>query len=96
MNYNEFLITLENSAPPDVNAYLNALWYDKNNEWDKAHSIAQDIHNTDGSWIHAYLHRKEGDEWNAQYWYTKANRKMPAISLEKEWEQLARYFLNLH
>jgi hypothetical protein len=96
MNYNEFLASVPGSTPPEVNAYLKALWYDKNNEWDKAHSIAQDIHNTDGSWIHGYLHRKEGDEWNAQYWYAKANRKMPSISLEDEWDQLARYFLDLH
>jgi len=94
MKHEEFLNSIKSTNPPDVSLYLKALWHDKKNEWDKAHSIAQDIHDPYGSWIHAYLHRVEGDEWNAQYWYSKANRRMPGIALAEEWEQLVNYFLD--
>lgn len=75
-------------------ALLKALWHDARGEWDKAHDLAQDVNNKDGSWIHAYLHRKEGDRSNAQYWYHRANQKMPAYSLEQEWEELVNVFLS--
>jgi len=52
---------------------------------EKAHNIIQDIEDNNGSWIHAYLHRKEGDIWNADYWYRRANKKRPDVSLEQEW-----------
>jgi len=93
MNYDEFILSLKDNQPPEVSSCLEALWYDRKNNWGKAHIIAQDIHDTDGSWIHGYLHRVEGDDWNARYWYTKANRKMPENSLEEEWEMLVHYFL---
>jgi hypothetical protein len=93
MNYDEFLLSLKKSKPPEVSSYLEALWYDKKDNWGKAHAIAQDIHNRDGSWIHGYLHRIEGDEWNARYWYSKAKKEMPGNSIEEEWELLVRHFL---
>ena len=70
-----------------------ALWYDGAGDWDKAHAVAQDINGPDGVHIHAYLHRKEGDQWNAQYWYNRAGRTMPDVSLEQEWAQLVREYL---
>ena len=67
---------------------LKALWYDAKGNWLAAHDIAETLHADLGSWIHAYLHRKEGDEWNAGYWYKRANRPFPKISLEKELQQI--------
>ena len=61
---------------------------DAKGDWEKSHNIAQDIHSDTGSWIHAYLHRKEGDIFNADYWYSKAGKKRPSVSLEKEWEEI--------
>lgn len=72
---------------------LQALWYDYQDDWDKSHDIAQEIHTDEGSWIHAYLHRKEGDHWNANYWYNKAGRSMPSYSLDEERERITLYFL---
>ena len=67
---------------------LKALWYDGKDDWEMAHNIAQDIPSIHGCWIHAYLHRKEGDKWNAGYWYTRANKEFPLVSLEAEFLEL--------
>jgi hypothetical protein len=69
---------------------LQALWFDATGNWEKAHQLAQENHSPLGSWIHAYLHRKEGDLSNARYWYHKAGRYLPDLSLETEWEEIAR------
>ena len=91
----DFLDSLGLTDPPkDLSVYLQALWYDGKGDWGKAHDIAQDISDENGSWIHAYLHRKEGDGWNANYWYEKAGKSMPARSLEEEWRDLVEVFLN--
>lgn len=71
------------------------MWYDGKDNWEEAHNLAQDIHTTEGSWVHAYLHRKEGDLGNASYWYHRAGRTMPTLSLEKEWEEIVNAFLNM-
>jgi hypothetical protein len=84
----EFKISLTSSTPPEVSLLLKAMWYDAKGDWNMAHNIAQDIHSKDGSWVHAYLHRKEGDLYNAQYWYLRAGKKMPAYSLQQEWEEM--------
>ena len=94
MTYQQFLLSIQKGNPPEVSKYLLSLWYDKQGNWNKAHNIAQDIPDTEGSWIHAYLHREEGDTWNANYWYSRAGRKMPDVSLSEEWESLVRYFLD--
>ena len=94
MTLDDFKSTLSANHPPqDVAPLLKALWYEKNNDWERAHDIAQDIHSSDGSWIHAYLHRKEGDQGNAAYWYRRAGRPVPGVSLEEEWEQIVRELL---
>jgi len=93
MTYEQFLLSLKNDHPPELSEYLESLWYDKKGDWDKAHQIAQELPDKNGSWIHAYLHRVEGDTWNSNYWYSRADRKMPEISLSDEWESLVHNFL---
>lgn len=94
MNRNAFKKSItENNSPENLSVYLKALWQDAKGNWDKAHHIVQDLEDNDASWIHAYLHRKEGDTGNADYWYRRAGRKRPDISLEKEWEEIVTALL---
>ncbi len=72
---------------------LKALWWDGNGEWDKAHDQVDDLEGKSAARIHAYLHRKEGDLWNADYWYRRAGESRPAISLEEEWKSLLERYL---
>lgn len=94
MDYTQFLETLEYDEPvvnwPDG---LRALWYDAIGDWEASHNIAQDLHTDLGSWIHAYLHRKEGDEFNAEYWYSRANRSVPTITLDEELKQMVEFVI---
>jgi hypothetical protein len=78
----------ENEPPQNCSVYLNALWHDAKGDWDKAHELIQDISDENASWIHAYLHRKEGDISNAGYWYNRAGKRKPVIPLDKEWEEI--------
>jgi hypothetical protein len=82
----EFKASLKNETATFSNPLLNALWQDGKGNWQGAHEIAQDVISTDGSRVHAYLHRKEGDLANASYWYAKAKRKIPNVSIQEEWE----------
>ena len=84
---------LEPHCPTHLDKPLQALWQDGNNAWAKAHEIAQAIDSIDGAWVHAYLHRKEGDYANASYWYRQAGKTMPSSSLTVEWEQIANTLL---
>lgn len=94
MTLEDFKSSLQDPAPPSsLPKTLVALWHDGKNDWETSHNVAQDIHTNDGSWIHAYLHRKEGDLGNAAYWYSRAGKKMPGISLQKEWEQIVTELL---
>ena len=86
--------SLSADAPPaDVPEYIKALWYDAKDNWKKAHELIQDLPDKNASRIHAYLHRKEGDIRNADYWYAKAGKKRPLVSLSEEWEQIANDLL---
>jgi hypothetical protein len=81
-------------APPvGLPPPLVALWHDAKDDWDAAHKVAQDIDSEDGAWIHAYLHRKEGDEGNAAYWYRRAGKPVSTLALDAEWDQIAGEFL---
>ena len=80
--------TAADSPPQDASIYLQALWYDARGDWEKAHTLIQDVEDKDAAWIHAYLHRKEGDNGNADYWYRRAGKNRPPLSLENEWEQI--------
>lgn len=89
MTIAELKTSLKESCPPEnVSTLLKALWYDAKGEWNHAHALTQEVSTKNGSWVHAYLHRKEGDIVNAQYWYSRAGKKIPAISLEDEWQEI--------
>lgn len=93
-DYSEFQLSLSDRHPPNNwPEGLKALWYDAKSDWEGSHDIAQEMHNDLGSWIHAYLHRKEGDEFNAGYWYRRAGKTFPKISLEEEHREIIEFVL---
>lgn len=95
MNLLQFKESTGTGRPPaQATVYLQALWHDARGDWEEAHRLIQDLPDARAAWIHAYLHRKEGDQWNADYWYRRAGRRRPALSLPEEWEQLAAAFLD--
>lgn len=94
MTLDEFNTTLEQSIPPnDLSPLLKAMWFESKGNWDAAHNIAQDIHTKDGSWIHAYLHRVEGDLGNASYWYQRAGKPTASGNLKDEWNVIVKELL---
>jgi hypothetical protein len=87
--------TLDQSSPPtNLPSLLTALWWEAKGDWNQAHEIAHADNGADAAWVHAYLHRKEGDASNAAYWYRQAHQPDHALSLDKEWEQIASALLN--
>lgn len=95
MVYKDFLSSLDADTPPEkIDKELKALWWDAKGNWDKAHKIIQVMNNSLANWVHAYLHRKEGDLGNASFWYTNAGRKMPGVPLEDEWEEIVKAILD--
>ena len=90
MNAQEFLHSLKlDKCPEKLNPHLQALWYDASGDWNTAHNIVQQMNDTTAARIHAYLHRKEGDEWNSRYWHRRAGTSYPeGMSLEQEWQYL--------
>lgn len=93
-SYKEFGESLEYETPPSLwPEALQALWWDAKGHWENSHTIAQDIPSATGNWIHAYLHRKEGDRWNAGYWYDRAGRSFPNHSLQEELEEIVCWVL---
>lgn len=94
INLEEFLKMKDaGSVQEDIPPLLQSLLLDASGDWDSAHRIAQNEYSRDGSWVHAYLHRKEGDLGNAGYWYRNAGRNMPDMSLDEEWEYIAMELL---
>ncbi|TDT45479.1 hypothetical protein CLV90_2567 [Maribacter spongiicola] len=92
--YLEFEKSLELSqVPEEWSEGLKSIWYDAKGNWEASHNIAQDMHNTLGSWLHAYLHRKEGDRFNAGYWYRLAKKEYPTISLDEELRVIVEYII---
>ena len=91
MNYTELIqLRKEGTIPEDIPVLLQAILLDAEGDWSAAHRIAQNEFTPDGYWVHAYLHRKEGDMSNARYWYNNADRNMPESSLEEEWDSIAK------
>ena len=95
MNLKEFQRLLAAEAPPaDTGKVLQALWHDAKGDWSHAHELVQSVKGKAGARVHAYLHRKEGDLDNANYWHERASTTMPKVSLEKEWEMLVTGLLS--
>lgn len=94
MTFDAFNASLDNASPPEeVSTELKALWYDAKGDWEKAHSLCQEADSADGNWVHAYLHRKEGDMGNADYWYSRAGKHRPESSLDEEWQSIVNQLL---
>jgi len=94
MTPQEFDASLSLDAPPEeVTAPLAALWWDAKGDWARAHSLVDELDTPEGMVVHAYLHRKEGVEWNADYWYARAGRKYRRPTLDAEWRALAEGLL---
>ena len=85
-----YIASLDGAAPPpDLSAPLAALWWAAKGDWDQAHRIVQDESSREAAWVHAYLHRVEGDLGNAGYWYRQAGQPVAKDSLEAEWQRIA-------
>jgi hypothetical protein len=91
---NDFKESL-NSAQPSagLSVQLKSLWYDAKGDWHQAHAQVDQLNDQGSALVHAYLHRNEGDLWNADYWYRKAKAVRPEVSLDEEWEQLVLRYL---
>jgi hypothetical protein len=90
----EFKASLSGAAPaPGLAAPLAAIWWAARGQWDTAHGIVQDEASREAAWVHAYLHRVEGDSANAGYWYRQAGRPVAAGAMEAEWEAIASTLL---
>jgi hypothetical protein len=83
--------------PTKLSLPLQALWHDAQGNWERAHEVCQQAKSRDGDWVHAYLHRKEGDAGNAAYWYSRAGHAMPDghVTLDGEWTEIARALLGM-
>jgi len=94
MNLAAFRRSLAGSEPPpNLSLALRALWFDAKGDWDGAHGAAQADEGGAGDWVHAYLHRKEGDAGNAAYWYSRARKPISRASPEEEWGEIAAALL---
>lgn len=94
MTLNEFRDSLQAAGPPaGLSLALAGLWWDAKGDWTRAHESAQQDEGVAGSWVHAYLHRKEGDASNASYWYSRAGRRASMAGLEEEWEEITAALL---
>jgi hypothetical protein len=82
-----------NNPPAELSHALAGLWWDAKGDWARAHSSAMLDKSSEGSWVHAYLHRKEGDRDNAGYWYSRAQKPFCEESLQNEWSCIARELL---
>ncbi len=94
MKLHEFEASLAQEAPPTgLNAPQAALWWDLKGDWARAHALIDELETPEGMAVHAYLHRKEGEQWNADYWYRRAGRTFHRTSLEEEWKALVQGLL---
>jgi hypothetical protein len=94
MTLEEFRSSMSGGNPPaGLSFALAGLWWEAKGDWTKAHESAQQDEGTAGSWVHAYLHRKEGDTGNAAYWYQRAGKSPARCSLEEEWNMIATSLL---
>lgn len=91
MDYETFISSLKDTSPPsNIAPHLLSLWHDAHGDWEQAHEVVQNATDAISARIHAYLHRKEGDLWNARYWYNRAGVNQFSGSLSDEWDVLVR------
>ncbi len=94
MDVSSFEESLAQTGPPaGLSDALHALWHERRGDWERAHQIAQEISGRDGAWVHAYLHRREGDQPNAAYWYGQAGKPITRGSLDEEWRAIVEALL---
>ncbi len=94
MTFDDFRESLQRDGPPRaLDHALTALWWDAKGDWKTAHESAQQDETPGAAWVHAYLHRKEGDLSNASYWYGRAGKELPQYSLEHEWREITKALL---
>ncbi len=94
MNFETFKSSVEAEQPPEgLSLALTALWLDAKGDWDAAHEAAQAQADTTGAWVHAYLHRVEGDQSNAAYWYRRAGKAVATAPLNEEWDSIVSALL---
>ncbi len=90
MDLPSFKKSLDQEAPPEgLRPVLAALWHEAKGDWTQAHRLAQSQKGADGAWVHAYLHRVEGDHANAGHWYRRAGKPPSSASLKREWDEIA-------
>ena len=94
MDLENFLMKADKKNQSFSNAILDCLYHIKHDHRNQAHNIAEKLNSDFGNWLHALLHRIEGDEWNANYWYRQAGRKPYSGDFEQEWEEIARSYLS--
>ena len=93
MTLDEFILMAQERDFESLSQALQALWYDSKGDWHKAHQIVQDARDDNSAWVHAYLHRKEGDISNARYWYRRTKRLESEENLQQEWQQIVTELL---
>jgi hypothetical protein len=94
MSLDAFLQSLSAAEPPALSPSLRALWFDGKGDWNAAHKCVDDKADPQSMWVHAFLHRKEGDLSNAAYWYRRAVREPHKGPLEVEWREIAEALLS--
>ena len=97
LTLDQFVATIDAHArPAGLPTLLAALWHERHGDWHAAHRLAQDVDDSDGAWVHAYLHRREGDLGNAAHWYRRADRTPARGTLDEEWLEIAGTLLDRH
>lgn len=95
MDLSAFKQSLDRDAPPEgLGQALSALWHEAKGDWDEAHRLAQAGDDAEGAWVHAYLHRVEGDLGNAGYWYRRTGKPPSSAPLKQEWDEIAGALLD--
>ena len=94
MTVTELRASLSEDSPPEgLSLPLQALWFAARGDWERAHSTVQDDPSAEAAWVHAHLHKQEGDQSNARYWYARSIRNTMKLTLKEEWEEIVQTLL---